>query len=174
MGGNRDPLRGESGYNMQVFWISGTGALLDSCMLGGPDDDKLTNLWYDGKQAWVTGYTRSPYFRYGVGTNPYPQRNNTFLSRLELWPMAIKDEGEAWKKNDLRAWPNPTKGTLHVGIPGSSGTLIMLNTEGQEVGRWQIISNQTELSTAGLPSGAYLLQWQNPKGPLQTVKIVVQ
>lgn len=163
-------------YEIELFEVDLQGNLVDTFRLGGPDTDYSQNLFTHLGKVYVVGKTSSPWFFPPVqAVRPYNTvKSTTSVSRFGLWPMGTRDTGDTLKKSSLRAWPNPTKGTLHVGIPGSSGTLIMLNTKGQEVGRWQIISNQTELSTTGLPSGVYLLQWQNPKGPLQTVKIVVQ
>jgi len=72
----------------------------------------------------------------------------------------------------LRAWPNPTAGSLQVSLPGQF-SVQLLSANGQQVLPWQTANGQAQVNMAHLPAGLYLLQVQTKRGRL-TRRIVRQ
>ncbi|MDO7854309.1 IPT/TIG domain-containing protein [Hymenobacter convexus] len=81
-------------------------------------------------------------------------------------------------KSEFSVWPNPVagKGALHVtlAVPSASATLTLYNVLGQVVSTRSFGGSGTELPTAGLASGTYLLSVQTPGRAPSIQRVVVE
>jgi hypothetical protein len=81
-------------------------------------------------------------------------------------------------KSEFSVWPNPVagKGALHVklAVPAASATLTLYNVLGQVVSTRSFGGSGTEVPTAGLASGTYLLSVQTPGHAPSIQRVVVE
>ncbi|WP_426061864.1 reprolysin-like metallopeptidase [Hymenobacter sp. B1770] len=81
-------------------------------------------------------------------------------------------------KSEFSVWPNPVagKGILHVRLAASTGKaqLTLRNVLGQTITTRSFSGNTTELSTAGLASGTYLLTVQMDSRAPSIQRVVVE
>ncbi|MBF9142347.1 IPT/TIG domain-containing protein [Hymenobacter properus] len=81
-------------------------------------------------------------------------------------------------KSEFSVWPNPVagKGALHVklAVPAASATLTLYNVLGQAVSTRSFGGSGTEVPTAGLASGTYLLSVQTPGHAPSIQRVVVE
>ncbi|MFD2721837.1 IPT/TIG domain-containing protein [Hymenobacter monticola] len=81
-------------------------------------------------------------------------------------------------KSEFSVWPNPVagKGALHVklAVPAASATLTLYNVLGQVVSTRSFGGSGTEVPTAGLASGTYLLSVQTPGRAPSIQRVVVE
>ena len=94
---------------------------------------------------------------------------------LMIWPAtnhgdtcpavitSIEQMGSALE-NTLTVYPNPTQGTLNVSLPsisGNNGMLQVYQIDGRLLMQQSVSAEQTTLDVSTLPSGSYLLIYQD-------------
>jgi hypothetical protein len=91
----------------------------------------------------------------------------------------VEDDRPAPSDGALRVWPNPTEGRVQVNLPlgtSSAAQLTLFNAHGQVCGQQTLPPAilTTELDTAHLPAGLYLLRYQSAAGQQLARRLVVR
>jgi hypothetical protein len=60
--------------------------------------------------------------------------------------------------NDIRVYPNPASGQVHIHAVGKIAEVNLYSLEGRLVGRWAVGTTQESISLSGTGPGIYLLQ----------------
>lgn len=75
----------------------------------------------------------------------------------------------AWQ---FSVFPNPNKGEFTLLTPGA-GFVNIVSTSGQVIRSLEITEKTTDITLPELPSGFYMVRYQNPKGKVHTLKLVI-
>ncbi|MDT0295334.1 T9SS type A sorting domain-containing protein [Mesonia ostreae] len=163
-----------------------TGEALQIYDIMGPgygDDDEITAVAVDKLGNVVAGgYMTSPWLFDGHPVVPQmdkrsPNPSDFFIAKLGKDGVSCDDEWMAVKKaadTEIRLWPNPTKGKLHIEIDGVINDIkvydvtgrISLSNQSVEKG-----TNSTVLNLNALPAGIYFIRIFT-SGHQQTFKVI--
>ncbi|TGE20957.1 glycosyl hydrolase [Hymenobacter metallicola] len=121
------------------------------------------NLNVAGRYVKVLGTARGTSYGYSI-------------RELEAYGSLVTSTTAATAAHSLHAYPNPAAGTLTVALGPNwpVGThLMVLSSQGQQLGTYTVRSATQTLPTADLPAGLYLLRAQY-RGMAHTIKFIKQ
>ncbi len=148
---------------------------------GGPGDDKATAMAINGASVYVAGSFEGPTAGFGAHplTNPVGPASGFWASLTDASELATK--GQAFPGGGVALYPNPTRTTATVSVPGVAGVaqaaLTLLDALGRTVRTQTALlpaaGLRAELDVAGLSAGVYALR-VTAGGYAATRRLVVQ
>lgn len=81
------------------------------------------------------------------------------------WAIVATEEAPEAQKAELRLWPSPARGTVHVRLP-APGLLTVYDLIGREHLRVEASATEATLDVSGLPAGLYVVRTGGETRPL--------
>lgn len=155
-------------YDTKLFVYQGACSGPFTCITGNDD----TRAGGCGEPSTVT-FASVRGVSYLVFVSGYAGATGTFRLLATCVGVSAKTGAD---ETVFRVWPNPVGGhaalQIALAAPAASATAILRNVLGQRVGQRTFSGSTTELSTAGLAPGIYLLAVR-PAGQAPAVRRVV-
>lgn len=163
-----------TGEALQIYDIMGSGY---------GDDDEITAVAMDKLgNVVVGGYMTSPWLFDNHPVVPQmdkksPNPSDFFIAKLGKDGVSCEDEWMAVKKaadTEIKLWPNPTKGKLHIEIDGVINDIEVFDVTGRISLSNQSVENGTKstvLDLTALPAGIYFIRIST-SGHQKTFKVI--
>lgn len=88
--------------------------------------------------------------------------NQMFFRKEVTEEEAIPTANATVLENQIAIYPNPSEGKITIKIPTESGTLIVTDMQGKQVGSYELLHSSTTLDMIEYPTGLYHLHITTP------------
>lgn len=155
-------------FGTQVYgpfdcWIEGIGSVFD---LFNPS-------FYETGLPFKNICYSSFYFNYTFTPVPQvPYAHELFWPCYNYFPTTINNVVTS-STSFINVSPNPMHSFINLELPGSKGTITILNTIGTVLHRTPVTSNNMRIETADYPNGIYFIRYSNDIHT-QTVRVLKQ
>ena len=166
-----------SGYYSDLFLVKCDtgGNVLWAQSDGGNDDDGSNCVTTDRNgNVYITGFYRSSSISFGTTTlnQFYTGTDAMFAAKVNHHNAGIE---EASDENMFHIFPNPSKGSFQVSVPGFDEFKIKIYTvSGACIYQSVINGQQSEINLSTYPKGIYFYRLQNESTGLKTGKIIIE